>query len=79
MDSLIYLELNFGTLEKVVKLLAIYGANPPRVWAEMALQLLCDPPNLSNKVWGFLLDFIYCHLVWLRVLQQRFEASYSNA
>ena len=75
----IHLQLELVMMEKRTKLLAIYGAIPSRVWAEMALQLLCDPPNLSNKVWGFLLDFIYCHLVWLRVMQQRFEASYSNA
>ena len=35
-----HLQLDLGTLVKMVKLLAIYGAIHPRVWAEMALQLL---------------------------------------
>ena len=47
-----HLQLDLGMMEKRVKLLAIYDTIPPRVWAEMALQLLCNPPKLSNIVWG---------------------------
>ena len=64
-----HLQLDFGMMTKRAKLLAIYDAIPTRVWAEMALQLLCNPPNLNNKVWGLYLDFFYCHFVWLTILQ----------
>ena len=64
-----HLQLNLGMMAKREKLLAIYDAIPLRVWVEMALQLLCNPPNFHNKVWGLELDFIYCHLIGLRVLQ----------
>ena len=40
-------------MEKREKLLAIYGAIPPRVWEEMALQLLRNPPKFKKRVWGF--------------------------
>ena len=50
-----HLQTSLGTLEKMVKLLVIYGAIPPRVWAEMALQILCEPKKLLNRVWGMLL------------------------
>ena len=60
-----HLQHDFGTLEKMVKLLVIYGAIPPRVYAEMALQLPYEPPNLLNRVWGMILDFIYYHYMWL--------------
>ena len=52
MTGYIHPQLDFGTLEKMVKLLAIYDAIPPRVWEEMALQLLCNPPNFQIIVWG---------------------------
>ena len=37
MTCYINMKLDFGTLEKIVKLLVIYGAIPPMVRAEMAL------------------------------------------
>ena len=37
MTSHRHLQLNLGMMVKRVKLLAIYDAIPPRVWAEMAL------------------------------------------
>ena len=40
MIGYIHMQLDLGTLVKMVKLLVIYGAIPPRVWVEMALQLL---------------------------------------
>ena len=44
-----HLQHDFGTLEKMVKLLAIYGANPPRVWAKMALQPYANLPNCETE------------------------------
>ena len=29
-----------------------YDAIPPKVWEEMALQILFDPPKFKNRVWG---------------------------
>ena len=46
-----HLELELVMMGKREKLLAIYDAIPPRVWAEMDLQLLFDPPKFHNKVW----------------------------
>ena len=40
-----HLQLDLDIMAKREKLLAIYGAIPPRVWAEMALQLLSNPPK----------------------------------
>ena len=40
MTGHIHVQLDFGMMEKGEKLLAIYDAIPPMVWAEMALQLL---------------------------------------
>ena len=56
MTGYIHLQLDFGTLEKMVKLLVICGAIPPRVWAEMDPQILCNPPKLSKRVWGMILE-----------------------
>ena len=47
-----HLQLDLDMMAKMIKLLAIYDAIPPRVWAEMALQILRDPPNYQNRVWG---------------------------
>ena len=41
-----HMQLNLDMMTKRVKLLAIYDAIPTRVWEEMPLQLLCNPPNL---------------------------------
>ena len=41
----IHMQIYLGIMEKREKLLAIYDAIPPRVWAEMALQLLSNPPK----------------------------------
>ena len=35
-----HLQLDLGMMEKREKLLAIYDAIPPRLWVEMALQIL---------------------------------------
>ena len=75
----IHLQPNFGMMEKREKILAICDAIPSRVWAEMALQILCGPPKLSHIVWGMLIDLIYFHLVCLGVPQHRRKTSYSNA
>ena len=48
----IHMQLDFGMMEKREKLLAIYDAISPRVWAEMALQLLFEPHKFHNRVWG---------------------------
>ena len=40
MTGPIHIQLDLGMMEKREKLLAIYDAIPPRVWEEMALQLL---------------------------------------
>ena len=52
MTGHIHIKLELGIMEKREKLLAIYDAIPPRVWAEMALQLLIKPPKFHNRVWG---------------------------
>ena len=41
-----HLQINLDMMEKREKLLAIYGAIPPRVWVEMDLQLICDHTKL---------------------------------
>ena len=48
----IHMQINLYMIAKREKLLEIYDAIPPRVWVEMALQLLCKPPNFQNRVWG---------------------------
>ena len=70
-NSLYTSSTRFGKLEKMVKLLVNCGAIRPRLWAEMALQILWNPQNMSKRIWGLLLDLIYYNLVWLRVLQHR--------
>ena len=45
----------------MVKLLVNCGAIHPRLWAEMALQILCNPKKLSKKLWGIILEFISFH------------------
>ena len=47
-----HMQLDLDMMEKRAKLLAIYGAIPPRVWEEMALQLLRKPPKFHKRVWG---------------------------
>ena len=48
----IHLQLDLGMLEKREKLLAIYDVIPPRVWEEMARQILSNPTKVKNRVWG---------------------------
>ena len=43
-----HLQLDLDTMEKREKLLAIYGAILPRVWEEMAPQLIRNPPKISE-------------------------------
>ena len=45
-------QLDLDMMAKREKLLAIYGAIPHSMWEEMALQLLSNPPNFQNRVWG---------------------------
>ena len=45
-----HLQLELGMMEKRAKLLAIYDAIPPRVWAEMALQILINHPKFNKRV-----------------------------
>ena len=52
MTGHIHMQLELGMMEKREKLLAIYDAIPPRVWAQMALQLLCNPSNFQKILWG---------------------------
>ena len=47
-----HLQLNLGMMEKREKLLANYDAIPPRVWAEMTLQILFEPEKFMKRVWG---------------------------
>ena len=48
----IHLQLELGMMEKRAKLLAIYDAIPPKVWEEMALQILFHPPKFQNRLRG---------------------------
>ena len=48
----IHLQLDLDVMAKMVKLLAIYGAIPPRVWAEKDLQILIKPSKIHNRLWG---------------------------
>ena len=47
-----HLQLDLGMMVKSTKLPAIYDAIPPRVWAEMGLQLLFEPPKFKKILWG---------------------------
>ena len=47
-----HLQHEFGMMAKREKLLAIYDAITPRVWVEMALQILYEPTKFYNRVWG---------------------------
>ena len=47
-----HMQLNFGMMEKREKLLAIYDAIPPTVWAEMDLQLLFNSTKFKNMFWS---------------------------
>ena len=47
-----HMQLELGMMEKRKKLLAIYDAIPPRVWEEMALQILFNPPKFQKRLWG---------------------------
>ena len=49
MTGHIHMKLDLGMMEKREKLLANYDAIPPRVWAEMDLQILINPPNFQNR------------------------------
>ena len=63
------MKLYLGMMGKREKILAIYDGIPPRVWEEMALQILHVPPKFSNRGWLLTLDFIYCHFFCLLFLQ----------
>ena len=45
------MQLELGMMAKREKLLAIYDAIPPMVWAEMDLQILLEPHKFKNRVW----------------------------
>ena len=53
-----HIHLGLSMMEKREKLLAIYDAIPPRVWEEMALQILFDHPKFNKIVWIMKLYFI---------------------
>ena len=52
MTGHIHVQIYLGMMEKIAKLLAIYDSIPPRVWAEMALQILYNPKKFQKRVRG---------------------------
>ena len=48
----IHFQLELGMMEKRAKLLAFFDAIPPRVWVEMAPQILRNHQKYNNRVWG---------------------------
>ena len=46
-----HLQIDLDMMEKREKLLAIYGAIPPRVWEEMALQNLRKYTKFLKILW----------------------------